>query len=249
MGLFLRQDGDTSNTVIGIILLVMLLVFVGPTVIPRALSQTLTFFDEAIPCERLRMASDRGRHQSLIGTSAEDPLTIRVVPDAVPPPSEPDATWRIRIVISNNTIGTVPIVYAPNEVITGDATNRSGIGLLLFDNANQEVRFDIPGNSPGNIGVNSYPNNVIRLLGPRQRCIHTERIPYSSLPQNMRGGGTVSAYYRITTDGVVPAVGGTTPQVYQSQGLDVIDPSTTGGVLVSEPVIVPVRTGPQTEAS
>ncbi|MCA9890115.1 MAG: hypothetical protein KC546_17170, partial [Anaerolineae bacterium] len=72
MGLFIRTDGDTSNTVIGIILLVMLLVFVGPTVIPRALSQSLTFFDEAIPCERLRTATDRGRHQSLIGTSAVD---------------------------------------------------------------------------------------------------------------------------------------------------------------------------------
>ncbi|QPC81420.1 hypothetical protein G4Y79_17185 [Phototrophicus methaneseepsis] len=243
MGLFLRTDGDTSNTVIGIILLVMLLVFVGPTVIPRALSETFAFVDEAIPCERLRMAEDRGRHQSLIGVSSENPLSIRVIPDAVPPPNEVNSTWRIRIILSNDTIGTVPIVYGPDEVIVGDATNRSGMGLIVFDNANQEVRFDIPGNFPANIGVNSYPNTSIRLLGPHQRCVHTERIPYSAIPQNIRGGANVAAYYRITTDGVVPAVGGMTPQIYVNQGLDVIDPASTGGVLVSESVIVPVRAG------
>ena len=242
MGLFIRTDGDTSNTVIGIILLVMLLVFVGPTVIPRALSQSLTFFDEAIPCERLRMANDRGRHQSLIGTSAVDPLSIRVSPDPVPPPSsDAAATWRIRIIISNNTIGTVPIVYTPTDVIVGDATNRSGIGLLVFDNGNQEVQFSIPGNAPTNIGVTSYPDTAIRLLGPNQRCVHTERIPYSAIPQNIRGGAIVSAYYRITTDGVPPAVNANTPQIYSDQGLDVIDATIQGGRITSEAVIVPVN--------
>lgn len=238
--MFFRRDGDTSNTVIGIILLVMLLVFVGPNVIPGLLSRTFPFVDEGVPCERLRIAMDRSRHQSLIGRAAVNPLNIRVDPDPLPPIGDPEASWRIRIIITNETIGTVPFVYGPNQIIIGDAANSSGVGLLMSDSTNQPVVFEIPGNFRENIGATTFPLSSIRLLGPRQRCVHTEFIPASAIPAALRNGAQVRAYYRITTNGVVAqAPAGVGPQRYSEQGLDVIDPGTVGGVIISEPVLVP----------
>src|SRR5215510_7230289 len=106
---FLYRDGDSSNTIIGVILLFMLLVFVGPDVLPTLLARTFPFLTEGVPCARLQTANDLGEHQSLIGRNAVNPFEMRVV--APPVPEDPAATWNIQIIIQNTTIGTVPFVF------------------------------------------------------------------------------------------------------------------------------------------
>ncbi|MGB1285696.1 MAG: hypothetical protein ACPG7F_04100, partial [Aggregatilineales bacterium] len=169
----LRRDGDTSNTIIGIILLVMLLVFVGPNILPGLLARTFPFVDEGVPCSRLRTTDDRAFHQSLIGRASQNPLSIQVRPGAVPQAA--DGELIIRTIITNNTIGTVPIIFDADQVIIGD-DGSSGVGLL-FTPANSL--------STGHIrqtgGATSFSQNTIKLLGPRQRCVHTEYFPGSQI--------------------------------------------------------------------
>lgn len=220
----LRRDGDASNTVIGIILLVMLLVFVGPNVLPSVLSRTFPFIDEGVPCTRLRTAEDRGRHQSLIGRSSTNPLSIRTEVD--PLPSDAAGTWTVRVTLVNNTIGTVPFVFAENQVIVGD-TGTSGVGLIFTPQTN----VTIPGNARPT--TTAFADSNIRLLGPRQLCVHRVQIPTNQVLGAVQPGNTtVTSYYRIASPGQV-----TSPNaIYPDQGLNVIP----GGRITSEPVVIPV---------
>jgi hypothetical protein len=220
-----RRGGDSSNTIIGIILLVMLLVFVGPNVIPGLLSRTFAFIDEGVPCGRLRQAENRANHQSLIGRSARNPLNLRVQPGQVP--STPEGTLRISIIITNTTIGTVPIVFDPNQVIVGD-NGSSGVGLIftpasgILNTNNQRLTG----------GLSTFPEATIRLLGPRQRCVHSVDFPFNQLDASIiNGQASVQAYYRITGAGLLPNVG-----IFTDQGLAVID----GGYLASPAVAIPI---------
>ena len=52
-------------------------VFVAPDVLPQLVSNSIPFIDEGLPCTLVMNAEDRSQHQSLIGRSATDPLTIR----------------------------------------------------------------------------------------------------------------------------------------------------------------------------
>lgn len=216
---FLRRDGDSSNTVIGIILLVMLLVFIGPNVLPSFLSRTFTFVDEGIPCTRLRQAEDRGNHQSLIGRATRNPISLRVNSTTIP--TDPNGILIIRITIENETIGSVPVVFDERQVIVGDDGVSSGFGLIFTPNSSVTLP-NIRQTAGGVINDGS-----IRILGPRQRCVHRIEIPRNSLDATLlSGSATVQAYYRINTVGVI--AGG----LYPDHGLALID----GGFLVSEPV-------------
>ncbi|MCU0515216.1 MAG: hypothetical protein MUE40_21900 [Anaerolineae bacterium] len=231
----LRRAGDSSNTVIGVILLIMLLVFVGPNVLPGLLARTFPFVYEGVPCDRLRNAENRAAHQSLIGRAAQNPLVLRVQVTNVP--TVPEDTLRLNIIITNNTIGTVPFIFDSAQVIVGD-DGSSGVGLLFEP---------VSGFSTGGVrrtaGVTSFPENFIRLLGPRQRCVHSVSFPGSAaLPALATGTLRVRAYYRITSGGTATlAQGSTAPAIFFDQGLAVIP----GGLVQSDlvDVALPVLAG------
>lgn len=224
---FLRREGDSSNTVIGIILLIVLLVFVGPDVLPQLLSSTLPFVDEGIPCTRTRTAEDRANHQSLIGRAAVNPLLLAVEPEPLPVNSD-DEEWIVRVTVINNTIGTVPFVFNENQVIIWNnegVPTGSGVGLRFTPPLSINLGTTTP------VALGTYPEENIRLLGPRQRCVYRVRIPTTQIGSIQGNVTTVRAYYRITNDGATNVPGG----VYPDQGLDIIE----GGYTESEPVIIP----------
>ena len=214
---FLYRDGDSSNTVYGVILLFMLFVFVGPDVLPTLLSRTFPFLTEGVPCSRLQTASDRGNHQSLIGRSTTNPFDVHVV---VPPvPADPTATWNIQVVIINRTIGTVPFVFDNQPRIgIGGVPDSSGLGVVFSPN----VAYQLP-QPASNAGITTFPESSIRLLGPRQRCAVRISIPRGAI--NVPAGATVQGYYRINTSGQI-ATGGTT---FPDQGLARVP----GGIVLS----------------
>jgi hypothetical protein len=206
---FLYRDGDSSNTIIGIILLFMLLVFVGPDVLPTLLARTFPFLTEGVSCSRLHTADDRGEHQSLIGRNSVNPFEMRVV---VPPvPEDPNATWNIQIIIQNTTIGTVPFVFDNQARIgVGAIPDSSGIGLVFSPNVNIQIP-----PTASNAGLTTFPEDSIRLLGPRQRCAFRVQIPRSTV--FVPAGATVSSYYRINTNGQ------TAGAIFPDQGLNLVE--------------------------
>lgn len=223
---FLRRDGDSSNTVIGIILLVMLLVFVGPNVLPSLLSRTFPFIDEGVPCAFLRSADNRADHQSLIGRSAVDPLTLRTQVD--PLPQTNSGTWTIRITVQNNTIGTVPFVFNEDQVIVGD-NGTSGLGLSFSSNIS--LGLGVRTADPA-----SFNEANIRLLGPRQRCVHRAEFPATIANVNTIPGNTqVASFYRINTAGGI--TGDTINAVFTDQGLNILN--NTAGFVQSDAVVIP----------
>lgn len=227
---WIRRQGDNSNTVIGIILLILLLVFVGPNTLPTLLSRSIPFVDEGIPCSALRTAQDRAAHQSLIGRLAQDPLSLRVDPDTIPTSTTP-REYIIRLIVTNNTIGTVPIVFNPNQVIVGD-DGASGFGIVF----NQPV--SLRNTNARQVGLTSFPEADIRLLGPRQTCVHRLVFGGEQIDAVLRSGSVqVQAYYRITTPGAI--LGGIAGSrfIYNDQGLAII----RGGLLRSQPVPIPVE--------
>lgn len=231
----LRRDGDSSNTVIGIIILIMLLVFVGPDVLPQLLAETFPFLDEGVPCSYLRTGNDRGSHQSLIGRSAEDPLTLQVEPD--PLRQDNQSTWTVKIVVINNTIGTIPVVYNENQVLVGDELTSSGFGLIFDPPLVMTLDTDrngIPNSRPQNL--TTFPEEDIRLLGPHQRCVHRVVFLPNQVNQIQPGVTKIRAYYRISGPGILPEGSGTN---FTDQGLDILIQGVTGGFVESAEVLVP----------
>ncbi|MCA9915537.1 MAG: hypothetical protein KC496_19420 [Anaerolineae bacterium] len=229
---FLRREGDTSNTVFGVILLVMLLVFVGPDVLPRLVSRTFSFVDEGVPCTRLRTASDRGLHQSLIGRSSRDAISMDVQANPLPNDGSP---WIVRIIIVNDTIGTVPIVFSENQILTVDDGN-SGVGLIF----NPPVNINLGTIRPP--AASTFSNDNIRLLGPRQRCVHRVEIPAAQLSGIIGGQTTVRSYYRITTPGAVLT---TATAIFPDQGLAIL----SDGIETSDTVVIPASVSAEAQAA
>jgi hypothetical protein len=230
----LRRDGDGSNTIMGIIILIMLLVFVGPDVLPQLLADTVPFIDEGVPCNFLRTTQDRSQHQSLIGRAAQDPLTLEVEFDTLR--QDGLSTWTVRIIVINDTIGTVPIVFNENQVLVSDDSASSGVGLIFTPPIGISLdtnRDGIPNTRPQNLV--SFPETDIRLLGPRQRCV--QRVILLPEQQNaiQMGVTSVRAYYRITGAGAFP-VG--TVTLYPDQGLDILVENTLGGFVESDAVVI-----------
>jgi hypothetical protein len=216
-----------SNRIVGVILLVVLAFIAGPNTLPRVLSSLLpAVFYEGVPCAWLRVANDRANHQSLLGRAAPNPISLRVQVD--PLPTDPSAMWDVRIIVTNESLGTVPFVYSPNQVIVGD-NGSSGLGLL-FTPPNGLVT----GGQRANTTV--IPDSAIRLLGPRQRCVHTAEFPAGNvlMDANLRSGATqVRAYYRNNSRGqVVQQPGIVATPIFNDQGL-------WTGYVESPPVSIP----------
>ncbi|MCA0453214.1 MAG: hypothetical protein LCI00_04490 [Chloroflexi bacterium] len=223
---YFRRSGN-PNALVGIFLLVLLAIFAGPGMLPNLLPNIIPGADESIMCAWLRTGTERAQHQSLIGRTATNPISLRVRTSALP--SAPGQTLQVNIVITNNSLGTVAIYYNPAQVRYGDDGVSSGLGLIPNSNS------AIPrGQNTGG----SIPESDIRLLGPRQSCIHHTAWTFEqigSLGLN-QGINTFKAYYRSTSAGVAQVTTGTTQAIYSDQGLWV-------GVTESEAVPIPSASG------
>ena len=214
---------DNRNTITGIFLLVLLAVIAGPNTLPRLIARIFPYADEGIPCQWLSVAEDRSQHQSLIGRASENPIALAVKSTTLP--TTPDGSLVISITVINTSIGTVPFVYNPNQVMVGD-NNTSGLGITF----NPPV-----GLTTGAVRQDaaSYPESDLRLLGPRQRCVHKIAFAASQLgalgPLNT-GNATVTAFYRNNNRGQI-IEGGT--QLFADQGL-------WTGIVQSEPALIPL---------
>ena len=124
---FVRRSRN-PNLFVGLILLILLAVFAAPSTLPRFLSNIIPQFYEGVPCSWLRTAEDRAFHQSLLGRAAANPLRPARQNDAIP--TDASASLFVNIIITNNSLGTVPFVYNPQSVIVGD-NGTSGLGRDL----------------------------------------------------------------------------------------------------------------------
>lgn len=179
---------------------------------------------------RLQSARDRAQHQSLIGRNAENPLTLRTIVE--PLPTQTDDTWLIRIVIENNTIGTVPIVFDPTQVIVGDQQGSSGFGLEFTPNT---ANLQIAGNARTNQAATSIPNDNIKLLGPRQRCVHRVTFNQSQTTPLQNGTYSIRSYYRTSVTGQVFQTTANVAPVFLDQGLNIL----SSGIVYSQEVEIP----------
>lgn len=200
------RSGGNTNALVAIFLLVLLAIFASPGMLPNALPSLIPGADEGIPCRWLRTGVNRAEHQSIIGRNAQDPLSLRVRTSSL------SDVYRITINISNNSMGTVAIYYNPDQVRIGDDGVTSGLGLAINPTATQ------PFGSPSG---GSIPESDIRLLGPRQSCVHHVDIPYGQLSQSGIDGiqDFAKAYYRNTQSGATQIQSGSTQLVFTDQGL------------------------------
>ncbi len=226
---------DNPNAIVYLLLLVLLAVFAGPNVLPNLLSSLIPFVDEGVPCGRLRTGVDRAYYQSLLGRSVSaqrgegsSPFVISVRTSGAP--TSPQDTFTVTITVYNRTLGTVPILITPGSVIT-DGSAVPGLGIV----AGTGNVADLP---PG--GAVQYQSSQIRLLGPRQRCVHRVQFTGNIPSQFAFAGATLRAYYRNNSVGQAsPRVGANQPEVYIDQGLWI-------GTVLSEVATVPsVSTAPQ----
>ncbi|HUN06943.1 MAG TPA: hypothetical protein PLQ56_10090 [Aggregatilineales bacterium] len=207
---FFRRPSNT-NAVVAIFLLVTLAIFAGPNLLPNLVATIFPNGGESIPCAWLRSGIERAEHQSLIGRGARaDQLEIRVRSTSLP--STADGRLLITIVLTNDSLGTVAIAYSPTGVRFGDDGLTSGMGVVFNSTAR------LPAGGSQNAPV---PESEIRLLGPRQSCIHRIELAPNQYPDPTIGTGsaTVKAYYRNTNPGVAQVVTANTSQIFTTQGL------------------------------
>ncbi|MGQ9907636.1 MAG: hypothetical protein ACUVS2_02255 [Candidatus Flexifilum sp.] len=215
-----------NNVFIITFLLGLLSVILSPAIAPNFIASAIPGFYEGAPCSWLRTGGNRAAHQSILGRT-RDPNALSVEVDADPLPANPSGMLVVRVTLINNTLGTLAIVYNPQQIITGD-NGTSGIGLIFNPALNIPL-------GPGRAPVQTFPESDIRLLGPRQRCVHTQEIPAGNVlinPVFQAGQGQVSAYYRNNTPGLVVPQPGPTP-IYPDQGL-------WTGFVSSSPEMIPV---------
>jgi len=203
-----------TNTLIGVLLLIALFSLAGDEVIELVAQQVPgAGINEAPPCRWLPSPQDLANHQSLIARSAlanGTGLGLEVRSSTIP--TTADGTLLVRILVINETLGTVPFVYNPDAVIVGD-NNTSGLGITFTPTSN----IFTPGVNLRADATTYAPENL-RILGPQQRCVHTLTFTADQLDNNLRSGNaTVQAYYRGNNAGTVPAADPT--PVYPDQGL------------------------------
>lgn len=218
------RGSNNPNFVVGVFLLFLLSVLAGPNVAPRIISSLVPGFDEGVPCDRLRQASNRGLHQSLIGRNADAPLSLRV--RASPLPSDPAGELTIIVTITNQTLGTVPLLFNPNQIPISD-NGTSGLGLIFSPPAQGLI------GGTRNQDPATFPETDIHLLGPRQSCIYRVDFPAGNVfvdPGLTSGTAQVRAFYRGNAPGQVTQSPVATP-IYPDQGL-------WTGFVQSEPVVI-----------
>jgi hypothetical protein len=207
----LRLDRNNPNVFIGLVLLVVLAVFVLPDRLPSFIPELSPYFFAGIPCSRLPAAKDLAAHQSILGRSAEDPLQLEIAASEI----GTNGKLVVRLTISNTSLGTVPIVYQEGNIVVAgadDTTNGFGIIIDPPPSAGSSVRSD---RDPA-----SYAEADIRLLGPRQGCVHSAGVTASDTM--IADGGTARAWYRMTVSGEHQPQSEGTRQIYPDQGLAIL---------------------------
>ncbi len=204
-----------NRSVVAILFLVVLVsLALGPNTLPKLLSQAIPGFDQGVPCAWLRLGDDRAFHQSLLGRAAEAPLSVSVAVSALP--SQPDSFLVVRVTLTNNSLGTVPIIFNPQQVIVGD-NGTSGLGLIFSPANSLDLGFSRPGDPA------SFPESNLHVLQPRQSCIYEADFPAGNVlidPAVTSGNATVTAYYRSNGPGqVIPNPATPATPIYYDQGL------------------------------
>jgi hypothetical protein len=209
------RRSNNPNLVVGIFMLIILAVLFSPNFFPRYVSDIFPEFYSGVPCGWLRRSDNRAFHQSLLGRSVDNPFELLI--EVGPFPTQPNEFLTLRITVRNNSMGTVPLIYNETQVSIGD-NGTAGLGILFSTNSLNGL-FARPAEAPNR----SYNETDIRLLGPRQSCVHNMEIPAGNVlvdPGITSGQAQVRAFYRGTQRGVATQPPNTlaTP-IYPDQGL------------------------------
>lgn len=203
--------GYNPNPFIGIILLIVLLVFVLPDRLPQFISDLSPYLFAGIPCARLPAARDLAAHQSIIGRSVKDPLQLAVAPTT---PNE-SGQLLVRLTVTNLSLGTAPIVFQEDKfVVAAGDDGSNGFGLIVEPEPVAGLRERQAPDPDG------YEESDIRLLGPRQRCVHALDLVASQ--DMIDDGGTIQAYYRMSLAGEHQTQNEGLRSIYADQGLDIL---------------------------
>ena len=222
----LNGDGSNPNPFIGVVLLIVLLVFVLPDRLPQFLSELSPYLFSGIPCGRLPAARDLAAHQSVIGRSVQDPLRLEVVPSAI----GDDDSLHVRLTVINASLGTVPIVFQEENIaVSASADDSNGFGLIV------EPEPAAGTNEREDADSSGFAESDIRLLGPRQRCVHS--LDLTAAQDMIDDGGTVRAFYRMAIAGEQQTQSDGTRAIYPDQGLDIL----SDGVVLSEEIEIKAR--------
>ncbi|TVR23358.1 MAG: hypothetical protein EA396_03765 [Anaerolineaceae bacterium] len=206
----------------------MLAIFAAPNVLPSLLAQLVPFVDEGVPCSRLRVSQDRAYHQSLLGRAVSEERGADVAPFSLSvstsaPSAAGGGSVMVTIVVVNRSIGTVPIIIRPGQLVDPNGTQQ-GLGVVVGNN---------PLSPPGEVApqqANIAPEDV-RLLGPRQRCVH--RVEVTTNVSQFIDGVAVRAFYRNNSAAqATPRRNYDFAPVFNDQGLWV-------GLVTSPPFTVP----------
>lgn len=195
MAQFYRRARE--NRTLSIFLIIILSWFIGSNLAPSYVSRFIPGFYQAQNCAWVRTSEERANHQSLLGRNVANPISLQVTTTAINPTDAAGSLF-VQIMVINNTLGTVPFVYDPATVLVGD-NGTSGLGLIF--NPQNSLSAGLGRFDPG-----VFPDAQIKLLGPRQRCIHTVEFPNGNVlidPGISSGNAQVRAYYRNNTRGAV----------------------------------------------
>ncbi len=207
----LKLDRGAPNFFIGIVLLVALLVFVLPERLPEAIAGLSPDLAAGLPCARLPAAKDLAAHQSILGRQTQDPLQLALTASDI----GGDGGLSLRLSVTNTSLGTAPIVFQADNIAVAERVDDSdGFGFSVKPAPAEGGRARVNPNPP------TYEEGDIRLLGPRQSCVHALRIVVSS--KMIANGGTVRAMYRMKTAGAQQPQREGIREIYRDQGLDIL---------------------------
>ena len=222
----IKLDRSNPNTFIGLILLVLLGIFVLPDRIPQFIADLSPYWFGGIPCGRLPEAKDLAAHQSIIGRAVSDPLLLEIAASQI----DAEDQLVIRLSVTNRSLGVVPIVYQAGNISVAaadDATDGFGFIVKPAPAAGAKERT--------NPNPATYVEADIRLLGPRQRCVHATTL--TAAAAMVADGGAAQAWYRMSVAGAQQPQSDGPREIYPDQGLDIL----SEGVVFSNELEIEAR--------
>lgn len=210
-----------SSTVFAALLLLLLVVLAGQNTFTGFFSTVFSQYFNVRPlCSAIRQADNRDEHQSLIARAAAQrgtPLRIDLLVGGYP--TTAGSLLRLTIVLTNETVGTVPFAYSGGVPFNNPVPD--GFGIVSGNNP-------LP---PVGLGTGFLPDSNIRLLVPLQSCIEIVDLTVGQLQQfGVAPGGVLRAYYRNSNIGQLQPSAGS---IYPDHGLWV-------GMIESRSQVVPI---------
>lgn len=223
----LKLDRNNPNAFIGIVLLVVLVVFVLPDRLPGSIAGLSPQLFAGIPCARLPAARNLSAHQSVLGRQAKDPLHLTLTAGDI----NDEGGFVMRLSVANHSLATVPIVFQADNFVVAEAEDDSdGFSLIIRPAPESGLK------ARANPNPASYDEGDIRLLGPRQSCVHSLELAASAAM--IRDGGSARARYRMRAGGEQQPRSESVREIFPDQGLDIL----TEGAAFSEEVDIAPRT-------